>query len=345
MLPPELVELIIYHAWGCLSTSSRRHSHSMAKWMLVSHDWLKIVISVVFRDLWITTSAHIEYIIRICKSNKSFVCELAGIMDIHLHLAKTCRSLTISVYNLFEGEHATQCKELIEYATTDSSRETLLPGVFRYKARRYCIPTRSIATVICDYVPNVTALHFVLVDCTATYGGWDTFVPIPFVMVEAFPPSLTELHVTFAYTSPPPALLLDAPRGTFFPPPSCMDLPRKCCFDGVRRLVVRDANADFVAFLTTACPQPERVETTAQFSAEDVPPDVPADVKDRLVFVRLLRTVTWGITGSDTVPLPEPGNRPRPITPPTQSRVPVSPVRKKRNSFWGLLKRIFQKRN
>ncbi|KAJ6551782.1 hypothetical protein B0H19DRAFT_1378428 [Mycena capillaripes] len=345
MFPSELVELIICHGWGCISTSSRRHSHSMAQWMLVNHDWLKIVLSVVFCDLWITSYTHIEYIAQICKSNNSFVCEIAGIMDVRLHLAKTCRSLTISVYTTFEGEYATQCRELVEYATTDPHRQRLLPGSFRYQAQRYCIPTRSISTVIRDYLPSVTTLHFVLVDCTATYGGWDTFVKIPYVMAEGYPLSLTELHVSFAYTSPPLALLLDAPRGTFFPPPSDSDLPVQCCFHGVRRLVVRDANADFVAFLTTACPRLETVASTAEFRAEDVPQDVPADVKDRLLFVRLLRTATWGITGSDTMPHPEPGNRPRPIPPPIQSRVPGAPGRKRRNPLWDLLKRIFPERN
>ncbi|KAJ6577901.1 hypothetical protein B0H19DRAFT_1121747 [Mycena capillaripes] len=345
MFPPELVELSIYHAWDCLSTSSHRHSHSMAQWMLVSRDWLKIVLSVVFRDLWITYT-HIEYIIQICKSNKSFICEIAGIMDVRLHLAQTCRSLTVSVYT--NGEYTTQCRELIEYATTesDSDHRKLLPGIscIRYKAQIFCIPTRMIATVIRDYVPLVTSLHFVVVDCTATYRGWNTFAPRQYVNALRYPLSLTELHVTFAYTSPPPVLLLDAPRGTFFPPPYDGELPMKCCFDGVRRLVVRDANADFVAFLTTACPRLETVESTAQFSAGDVPPDVPTDVKDRLVFVRLPRSATWGITGSDSLPLPdEPVDYPWPVPPPTQA---VSPVRKRRiNSLWHLLKRIFQERN
>jgi hypothetical protein len=57
----------------------------MANWMLVSHDWLKIVLSVVFRDLWITSLAHIKYIVRMSRpSNTSFICELAGI-TIHEH--------------------------------------------------------------------------------------------------------------------------------------------------------------------------------------------------------------------------------------------------------------------
>ncbi|KAJ7659394.1 hypothetical protein B0H17DRAFT_1145342 [Mycena rosella] len=235
MLPPELVELIIYHAWGYLSTSSHRHAYSMAQWMLVSHDWLQIVISVVFRDLWITSYAHIGYITHICRSNNpSFICELAGITDVPQHLAQTCRSLTISVYHSFEGEYASQCTELVEYATTDSHRDELLPGVARYRSQRHAM--KSIATVIWDFTTHITALHFVLVDCTATYGGWNTLARIQYHvgMNEHYPLSLIALHVTVAYTSPPPALLLDAPRGTFFPPPSRWDLPWHCRFDGGR---------------------------------------------------------------------------------------------------------------
>ncbi|KAJ6492770.1 hypothetical protein C8R47DRAFT_1319147 [Mycena vitilis] len=282
MLPPELVELIIDHAWGCISTSSHRHSHSMANWMLVNRDWLKIVLSVVFRDLWITSDAHAEYIMRIHRSNASFVCELAGITDIPRHLAETCHSLTISVYHSYEEEYAAQCADLIEYATTESRRIQLLPGPGRYETQEYAIPSQRIAAVIRDLVPQITVLHFVLLDCTATYGAWDTTEPFSYHTNGEYPLSLTELHVTYAYTSPPPALLLDAPRGTFFPPPRG-DMPLSCSFDGVRRLVVWNANADFVAFMTTACPRLERVETTAQFRAEDVPDSLSEDVKDRLV--------------------------------------------------------------
>ncbi|KAJ6476150.1 hypothetical protein C8R45DRAFT_1102435 [Mycena sanguinolenta] len=67
--------------------------------------------------------------------------------------------------------------------------------------------------------PRITTLHFVLVDCTATYGAWDTAKPSfvdPFAIRE-YPKSLRELHVPFAYTSSPPSLLMDAPRGTFSP--------------------------------------------------------------------------------------------------------------------------------
>ncbi|KAJ7938146.1 hypothetical protein B0H13DRAFT_2301718 [Mycena leptocephala] len=235
----------------------------------------------------------------------------------------------------------------------------LLPGVGRYETQEYAIPSRSIATVIRDYIPHITTLHFVLVDCTATYGAWDTSTStrLPYTMTMHYPLSLVELHVSFAYTSPPPALLLDAPRGTFFPPPFCGELPPLCRFDGVRRLVVRDANADFVAFLTTACPQLERVKSTAEFRAEDVPQDVSADVKDQLVFVHLPRTTTWGLTGSDMLPKPEPtlltlaewrllwATIPyKPVPPPAKPCI-QGPVRTRGNSLWRLLKRVFRKRN
>ncbi|KAJ6483013.1 hypothetical protein DFH09DRAFT_1212804 [Mycena vulgaris] len=351
MFPPELVKLIIYHAWvcawGCLSTSSHRHAQSMAHWMLVSRDWLKIVLSFVFRDLWVTSPTHIKYITHICRSNASFICELAGITDVRRYLAQTCQSLTISVYHSYEGEYTSQCRELIEYATTDSHRLQLLPGFSRYGTQRYAIPSRSIATIIRGFTPRITALHFVLIDCAATYGAWDTFATMPYLMTMEYPLSLVELHVTFAYTSPPPALLLDAPRGTFFPPPSHGDLPTQCWFDGVRRLVVRDANADFVAFLTTACPRLERVESTAEFRVEDVPQNVPADVKARLVFVRHPRTATWELTGSDTMPIPE--RWPQTVgewrrLSEKMPSVPEVPVRKRRNSIWRLLKYVFRER-
>ncbi|KAJ7929689.1 hypothetical protein B0H13DRAFT_2538677 [Mycena leptocephala] len=248
----------------------------MANWMLVSRDWLKIILSVVFRDLWITSFAHIKYIVRICTSpNTSFICELAGITDVRQHLIQTCRSLTISVYHSYEGEYAAQCTDLIEYATTDSHRGCLLPGFLRYENPVYAIPCRSIAPFISDLTPRVTTLHFVLIDCAATFRPWDAFpghIVVPYKRTLVFPLSFIDLHVTFAYTSPPPMLLLNAPRGTFYPPPwPHGEMPRRCRFDGVRRLVVRDANADFVAFLTTTCPRLERVESTAEFCLEDVP--------------------------------------------------------------------------
>ncbi|KAJ7929700.1 hypothetical protein B0H13DRAFT_1963676, partial [Mycena leptocephala] len=130
---------------------------------------------------------------------------------------------------------------------------------------------------------------------------------VPYKGTLLFPLSLIELHVIFAYTSPPPMLLLNAPRGIFYPPPwPHGEMPRRCRFDGVRRLVVRDANADFVAFLTMTCPRLERVESTAEFCVEDVPRSVSEDVKTKLVFVRLPHTTTWpGLTDGDTGPIPE----------------------------------------
>ncbi|KAJ7911553.1 hypothetical protein B0H13DRAFT_2328210 [Mycena leptocephala] len=358
-VPPELVELIVYHAWGCLSTSSHRHAHSMANWMLVSRDWLKIVLSVVFRDLWITSYAHIKYIVRMSRpSNTSFICELAGIANMRRHLIQTCRSLTISVYHSYEGEYAAQCTDLLEYATTDSLRNRLLPGVFRYENPVYAIPCDGIATFIGDFTPSITVLHFVLIDCVATYRNWNTSPGLGrFMRTMHFPLPLIELHVTFAYTSPPPTLLLDARRGTFYPPPwPCEEMPEHCRFGWVRRLVVRDANADFVAFLTTTCPRLERVESTAEFSVRDVPQDVSEDVKAKLVFVRLPRTATWpGLTGSDTGQIPkhlprtpsdwyDTGLTMSAIRPDPPSTKPSIPARNKKHSIWRLVKRIFRER-
>ncbi|KAJ7810371.1 hypothetical protein B0H14DRAFT_3480725 [Mycena olivaceomarginata] len=232
-------------------------------------------------------------------SNASFICELAGITDVRQHLAQTCRSLTISVFTNFEGEYASQCRELIEYATADPQPFQLLSDFMRsrYGTYMYAIPSQDIDTVIRDFTPRVSALHFILINCTATYGAWDTYVTTPYIKTAVYPLSLVDLHITFAYTSSPPALLLDAPRGTFFPPRHRWDLPKRCRFDGVRRLVVRNANADFVVFMTMVCPRLERVESTAEFGVEDVPEYVRADIKDRLVFVRLPRTTTWpGLT-------------------------------------------------
>ncbi|KAJ6466034.1 hypothetical protein C8R47DRAFT_42962 [Mycena vitilis] len=340
-LPPELVGLIIHHAWGCLSTNNHRHAHCMARWMLINRDWLKIVLSVVFRDLWITSYAHLKYISRISRSNTSFICAIAGITDVRRHLAQICRSLTISVYHGDEGEYATQCTELIEYAT-DPHRQRLLPGLYRYRTPRYTIPTQNIATVIRDFTPCITALHFVVIDCTATYGAWEMFSHHSDHTME-YPLSLVELHVTFAYTSPHPAILLDVPRGTFFVPPSARDMPLRCWFDGVRRLVVRDSNADFVAFLTTACPRLERVDSTAQFGASDVPPSVPANVTARLVFVRLPPTATWGRIGYDT----DPEWPPRTVDEQgglSETKDSTPEVGAARKSIWYLLTHVLRKR-
>ncbi|KAF7373401.1 hypothetical protein MSAN_00549700 [Mycena sanguinolenta] len=340
MFPVELIELIIDNAWSCLSTSSHQHGLSMTRWMLVSHDWLRIVLSIVFRDLWITSYYHFEYIVRICNDNTSFVCGLVGITNIQRHLIQTCRSLTVSAYHKYQGDYIDLCTQLIEYATTDSQSDRLIPD--RYRLHGYAMQTQKVATFIEYYTPDITSLHFVLIDCTAAYYAWDTDQPPSerTLLRRCYPDSLTELHITFAYTSPPPALLVDAPRGTFFPPPSRLDLPLECYFDGVQKLVVRDANADFVAFLITACPRLRMIESTAEFSREDVPDKVPAAIRDRLVFVRLPRTVNWGLTGStDALPLPQP-NPPeaRPVSPAPaplpQVTTPSAPVQKRKKSIW-----------
>ncbi|KAF7373422.1 hypothetical protein MSAN_00551800 [Mycena sanguinolenta] len=340
MFPPELVELIIDYGWGCLSTSSHQHGLSMTHWMLVSHDWLNIVLSIVFRDLWITSEAHFQYVLRICNSNTSFVCGLAGITDIRQHLIRTCRSLIISAYHKFQSHYNDQRTKLVEYAT-ESPRTIDLWGVRCFELHRYALHSQSIATFISIYTPAITTLHFVLIDCTPAYRAWNTAKPPldPHAICE-YPDSLVDLHVTFAYTSPPPAVLMDAPRGTFFPPPSDLDLPRWCRFDGVRRLVVRDANADFVAFLTTVCPQLKRIESTTEFSREDVPEKVPATIRNRLVFVRIPRTVDWGLTGStDALPLRkrDPAvERPAPAPSAHQDLPPPAPTatRKREASIW-----------
>ncbi|KAJ6476154.1 hypothetical protein C8R45DRAFT_371412 [Mycena sanguinolenta] len=341
MFPPELIELVIDFAWGCLSTSSHQHGLSMTRWMLVSHDWLNIVLSIVFRDLWITSDVHFEYLVRICVTNTSVVCGLVGITDIQRHLTETCRSLTISAYHKYQGEYADLSAELIDFATTTAlNRSSYRPLVSDHsRLHRYAIESRSIGAFVEGYTSNITALHFVLIDCTATYRAWDVDEPPPYLYLRRreFPKSLIELHVTFIYTTPSPALRIDAPRGTFFPPPSPFDYPLRCRFHWVQKLVVRDANADFVAFLATACPRLEKIESTAEFSRQDVPEKVLAVVRDRLTFVRLPRTVNWGLTGStDALPLPQPDppveQRPAPHwapPPPT----PVT-VRKKKKSIW-----------
>ncbi|KAJ6476157.1 hypothetical protein C8R45DRAFT_1216886 [Mycena sanguinolenta] len=338
MLPPELVKIIVDYGWGCLTTSSHQHGLSMTRWMLVSRDWLNIVLPVVFRDLWITSYAHLEYILDICHSNVSFVCGLAGISNIRQHLIRISRSLTISAYHGFQGEYTGLCTQLVECATTDRHPEQRLSR--RYRFHNFAMYTRSISPFVVDYTPDITSLHFVLIDCTATYRPWDTQLLVqPYFLKQ-------ELHVTFAYTSPPPALLMDAPRGTFFPPPSRYDMPWECCFQGVQKLVVRDANTDLVAFLTTACPRLKTIESTAEFSREDVPQDVPAAVQDSLEFVRLPRTVNWGLAGgTDALPLPKQGPPAKQSVPPAPSTSALppatpspSPVRKRRNLVWRFLK-------
>ncbi|KAF7373403.1 hypothetical protein MSAN_00549900 [Mycena sanguinolenta] len=319
----------------------------MTRSMLVSHNWLKIVLSVVFRDLWITSDAHFHYIVHLCTFHPfetSPICDLAGITHMQWYLTRTCRCLTVSVYHESQGDYADECAQLIEYTTTDSPRNQLFSNLQLYRVRhpKYAIPSKNIATFISMYTPAITTLHFVLIDCTATYRAWDMSYPLlplaPFSgSPKTYPAPLVELQVTFAYTTPPPALLMNAPRGTFFPPPSRLDLPWRCCFYGVQRLVVRDANADFVAFLTTVCPRLQKVESTVEFSTEDVPGMVSAAVRDRLEFVRLSRTVDWGLTGStDALPLPK-------LDPPVEQSACAAPAPsalagKRRNFVWRFFK-------
>ncbi|KAJ6490377.1 hypothetical protein C8R47DRAFT_1215235 [Mycena vitilis] len=268
MLPAELVECIVYHAWGCLSTSNRRHARSMASWMLVKHEWLNTVLSVVLRDLWITSHAHLKYIVDICRSSESsssFIFELAGITDVYRHLAQTRRS---------------------PYTTIRNHRpapDRLLPGYWRARTPTYAIP--------CDQLelPPRNVLYA---------PKWLPAVPRR---------AARHLRVYRSPARAPPG------RGArhVLPPALAPGSPQHLRFTAVRRLVVRDANADFVALLTAGCPMLERVECTAAFGVADVPESVPADLKAGMVFVRLARTVEWGLTSrdKDTVPIPIPTAR------------------------------------
>ncbi|KAJ7608429.1 hypothetical protein FB45DRAFT_877284 [Roridomyces roridus] len=143
------------------------------------------------------------------------------------------------------------------------------------------IPLSNLRTVIIDWMPKITSLHFVLVDCLPTYWYWymERDVLTGF-FGELYPDCLTDVHFTFAYTSPPPPLLVGASRGTFFPPRRMSDRRRFLDFTAVKRLVVRDANADFVASMSTKCPQLECIESTAAFGVEDLPPKVAASRRE-----------------------------------------------------------------
>ncbi|KAJ7843829.1 hypothetical protein B0H13DRAFT_2097350 [Mycena leptocephala] len=265
MLPVELVELIIYNAWGCLSTSSHRHGFSMTQWMLVNCDWLIIVISVVFRDLWIVTPAHMNYIhswLEPRSSRTTFIFQLAGIPDVQEHLCQMCRSLTISVYHTDPSWYASHCRQLLKYASTTSSPERL---VNRYDNGAYAVPSTYVFAFARTFTPRATTLHFVLIDCNATYGEWDTTDYYAYYMTE-FPPR--------AIDAPPP------------------------------------------------------------------------------VFVRLPRTETWGLTGTDTLPASvtciarqkmkaEAAQAALVAKTTAHSEIPVVTVKKRRNPIWCLLKRVF----
>ncbi|KAJ7628463.1 hypothetical protein FB45DRAFT_38469 [Roridomyces roridus] len=243
MLPPELVELIVGYGWDCLSTTNYRHAYAMTQWMLVSRDWLRIVATIVFRDLWITSIPHMHYICGIVIASESNVCQLAGIDNPRKYITENCRSLTVSAYQKHSEEYAAQCAELEEYA--GNPNRTLLIQDFvlvRQRLPAWGILPRYVASFIRDYTPNITSLHFVLVDCTPVYHNWDMPIFTPYLTADSYPYTLTDLFITFAYTTPPPALLQDAPRGTFYPPRSRQDMPRLHPFTGVRWLVVRDVH-------------------------------------------------------------------------------------------------------
>ncbi|KAJ7608434.1 hypothetical protein FB45DRAFT_877288 [Roridomyces roridus] len=117
--------------------------------------------------------------------------------------------------------------------------------------------------IIHESVPNIKSLHFVLVDCLPTYWYWHM-----------------EMDVLTCCSS---------------------DLPNLGTFNTVKRLFVRGANADFVAFLTTCCPVLECIESTAEFGVQDLPPEVAEKAGDRMmVFRRLAPTTECGIKGSNS---------------------------------------------
>ncbi|KAJ7630224.1 hypothetical protein FB45DRAFT_1027457 [Roridomyces roridus] len=303
MFPPELVELIILEGWLTLSTSSHRHTYSMTRWMMVSREWLSIVVPIFLRDVWATNLCvmfHIED--ATSRDYPGIAYKLAGIPDVRKYLSQNCRSLTVSVYQRRTGEYDRQCTELAEYVA-DPSRKGVVKhwwAPWGYKREPYYgIPLNMLRNAIMDWLPNITSLHFLLVDCLPTYWFWDMEYDINVELDELKrqrnwsvlerlqrfnSDRITDVHFTFAYTSPPPPALISAP----FPK-----------FDVVKRLVVREANADFVAFLATKFPQLECIESTAAFGAQDLPPKVADRVGDRMVFRRLAPTTEWGITGSD----------------------------------------------
>ncbi|KAJ7608403.1 hypothetical protein FB45DRAFT_1067494 [Roridomyces roridus] len=269
----------------------------MTRWMLVSREWLSIAVPIFLRDVWATCGSIQFHLFANWRPDSCLLYKLAGITDLKQYLAQNCRSLTVSVYQVFEGEYERQCTEMAEYAA-DKSDSISLPS--RRRLPHFGIPLEDVARVIRDFLPNTISLHFVLVDCVPTsFWQWymhrnSRFAP------DGYPDTLTNLHITFTYTSPPPPLLIDAARGTFFPPRRPPDnLLHVVNFDSIKRLVVREANADFVAFFTTLCPKLECIESTAEFGLDDLPPKVAAKLEDRLVFRELAPTTDWGITGSD----------------------------------------------
>ncbi|KAJ7608329.1 hypothetical protein FB45DRAFT_1039670 [Roridomyces roridus] len=346
MFPPELVELIIRYGWQCLSTSSHRHAYSMTCWMLVSREWLSIIVPIFLGDVWVTSQSLLVHLIESCRS-PGLAYTLAGITDVKQYLAQNCRSLTVSAYQRRTGEYTIQCTELAEYVA-DPTRMTVLHRWPSTHREPYCgIPLEKLRNVIFDWMPNVTSIHFVLVDCLPTYWYWDapcdSFAHARRTWsMDAFKEDcVTEVHFTFACTSSPPSALVSAARNTFtlhatgwiYQPvisdrigsaeaPRQTPLPRR---SGNAVLVVRDANADFIAFLTTEFPELECIESTAQFGAQDLPPEVTERVGDRMAFKRLAPTTNWGIVGSDLKVRPK-EERPVPATATATDPAPVPKV-------------------
>ncbi|KAJ7628367.1 hypothetical protein FB45DRAFT_918117 [Roridomyces roridus] len=310
----------------------------MTQWMLVSHGWLKIVIPIVFRNVWITSIPHMHYMSKIVDA--SFICQLAGITNVAKYFKENCRSLTVSAFQRRQGEYAAQCAELEEYAR--DPRCTLLIEDFlpvRQRQATFGIPPRLVATFIRDYVPFITSLHFVLVDCTPVYYNWEMRFVTPYLRSNEYPWNLTDLYINFAYTTPPPALLRDAPPGTFYPPRSEDDIPPLHEFAGVRRLVVRDVHADFIAFLATACPLLECIESTAELGPDYLPPGFSDERRERFAFRRLAPTMFWGLP-VPTPPLPAAA----PILTAPAGDCPPDGRQKKKHSFWHIVRRALSRK-
>ncbi|KAJ7142063.1 hypothetical protein C8R43DRAFT_1199950, partial [Mycena crocata] len=313
IVPPELVQLVIYHAWGCISTGTHRHCHSMAQWMLASRDWLNTV-SVVLCKLWIISGAHIKYI-------------AAQMSPLYVNSQVSQTSIgTLPKPAVLSQSRTRVCADLIEFATIDPNRDILLPGLDRYAIPTYAIPCQSVAIVIRDFIPEFTSFHFVLIDCTATYRMWDTASEIPSLTTSRYRRVAHCLRIhTLLRPRPPagrPATHLLSPTVSLGDV-SRVSVPRGAeagcagCECGSRRLYDRGVPA---------------VESTAGFWVGDVPRGVPSA---KFVVVRLSRTTTWGLTGSD-IP------RRRNSAPPTKPCDPKDPARKKGSSLWQLLKRLFR---
>ncbi|KAJ7628356.1 hypothetical protein FB45DRAFT_1028452 [Roridomyces roridus] len=241
MLPPELFELIVRLGWDCLSTTNYRHSYAMTQWMLVSHEWLRIVVPIVSRNVWIISIPHdMHYICGITNMTESCIYQLAGISNVREYFQEICRSVTIVVYQGIQAEYLAQCAELEEYARNPECTLLIKDSLpVTQRLPMFPLGPRFVASFIRDYTPNIKSLHFILVDCTPVYHHWAMSMVTPYLRTDQYPETLTDLGISFAYTSPPPALLRDAPRGTFFPPRSPGDIPPLHNFAGIKCLVVR----------------------------------------------------------------------------------------------------------